>query len=115
VGTVWPVRASEPPPAGDWLPVVLAPSRSLANCDYTPEVLQAAEHALDNPASRIEHEREAALTEPISFGRDVGPSAVCLDPGNSEHGIGVVALKGRTTPADDELSSLVLFLNKTVY
>lgn len=63
---------------------------SVVACGDTPEVLEAAEHALDRVAVTVEDRRETVFPAPVGPRRDVGHRAVLLDlPAN---GVAVVAL-----------------------
>jgi hypothetical protein len=57
-----------------------------------PEVLEAAEHALDGIAMTVEIGRETALPATVGLGRDIGGSAHGFDL--AAHGVAVIALVG---------------------
>ena len=68
----------------------------VSSCD-SPEVLEAAEHALDCISVAVEVGREAILPDPIGLGRDVRHRALGFR--QSTDLIAVVALIGMQDPA----------------
>ena len=61
----------------------------VAGCD-APEVLDAAEHALDGVSAAVEEGREAVFPDAVGLGRDVGEGPAAADL--AADGVAVVAL-----------------------